>query len=42
MRIVERVFSVGVFCFLTYWKTTFEAYGVYVTRKSANTRSVKS
>ena len=26
----------------TYWKTTLETYGVYVTRKSANKRSVKS
>ena len=28
--------------YFTYWKTTFETYGVYVTRKSAKTRSVKS
>jgi hypothetical protein len=34
-------FSIG-FLSLTYWKTTFETYGVYVTRKSARTRSVKS
>lgn len=27
---------------LTYWKTTFEKYGVHVTRKSARTRSVKT
>jgi hypothetical protein len=27
---------------VTHWKTTLEMYGVYVTRKSAKTRSVNS
>ena len=39
--VIGTGFSIG-FLRLTHWKTTFETYGVHVTRKSARTRSVKS